>query len=119
MGVGTDWCRDVSLPQLQVCGTSVIEFDYLPYNNGQSCVREIHINGDVVLFASQFLAMTDDREWLKTFFPFADAVASFWISRSACNSDGSFSIRDVVPPDVSSRGCIADSFEDRRDAFDD
>ncbi len=63
------------------------------------CEREIHINGDVALFASQYFALTGNMTFLNRSFDFFDRMSQFWVSRSSPNSDGSWSILDVLPPD--------------------
>jgi trehalose/maltose hydrolase-like predicted phosphorylase len=61
--------------------------------------HEIHINGDIALAAWQYWLATGDRVWLDHAFPLLTGIADFWVSRSTPNSDGSRSIREVVPPD--------------------
>lgn len=64
------------------------------------CQRELHINGDVALFASQYFAMTGNEiSFANRSFEFFDQMSQFWLSRAVANSSGGWSILDVLPPD--------------------
>src|SRR3954453_8347120 len=48
----------------------------------------------------QYWLATGDRSWLaNSAWPVVSGIADFWVSRSVSNGDGSWSIRDVIPPD--------------------
>src|SRR3954471_19469405 len=61
---------------------------------------EVHVNSDIALGMWQYWLATGDRDWLaNSAWPVVSGIADFWVSRSVHNSDGSWSIRDVIPPD--------------------
>jgi trehalose/maltose hydrolase-like predicted phosphorylase len=61
---------------------------------------EVHVNSDIALGMWQYWLATGDRSWLAdSAWPVVSGIADFWVSRSAQNADGSWSIRDVIPPD--------------------
>src|SRR3954451_3362209 len=60
---------------------------------------EVHVNSDIALGMWQYWLTTGDRNWLATAWPSLSGIADFWVSRSTDNGDGSWSIRDVIPPD--------------------
>src|SRR4051794_40904969 len=61
---------------------------------------EVHVNSDIALGMWQYWLATGDRTWLAdSAWPVVSGIADFWVSRSVQNSDGSWSIRDVIPPD--------------------
>jgi trehalose/maltose hydrolase-like predicted phosphorylase len=43
--------------------------------------------------------MTKNATWLQSVWPFFDEMSQYWVSRATANTDGSFSINDVLPPD--------------------
>jgi protein-glucosylgalactosylhydroxylysine glucosidase len=58
---------------------------------------EQHITADVGIAFYNYYKVTQDKNWLrKTGYPMLKAVADFWVSRSTQNTDGSFSINNVV-----------------------
>jgi trehalose/maltose hydrolase-like predicted phosphorylase len=61
---------------------------------------EIHVNADIALAMHQFWLATGDRRWLATKgWPVLAGIADFYVSRASRNTDGSYSIRGVIPPD--------------------
>ena len=72
-----------------------------PHNCCASCTREIHNNGDVALFMRQYFSLQSGipQNFTMEVFSFMSQSATFWLSRVEENSDGSFSIHDIVPPD--------------------
>src|SRR3954471_12038114 len=61
---------------------------------------EVHVNSDIALGMWQYWLATGDRSWLaNSAWPVLSGIADFWVSRSESNGDGSWSIRDVIPPD--------------------
>ena len=65
-------------------------------------LREIHISGDVSVFAWWLFRMQQQNNltWLGSFYPLFAGVANFWVSRaSGGGSGGALSIDDVIPPD--------------------
>lgn len=61
---------------------------------------EIHVSADVSLAMWQYWLATGDRTWLATKgWPVLKGIADFWVSRASRNSDGSYSINTVIPPD--------------------
>ncbi len=58
---------------------------------------EQHITADVGIAFYNYYKVTQDRNWLKnTGYPMLKEVADFWVSRSVQNTDGTFSINNVV-----------------------
>jgi trehalose/maltose hydrolase-like predicted phosphorylase len=61
---------------------------------------EVHVNSDIALGMWQYWLTTGDKTWLaNSAWPVLSGIADFWVSRSERNADGSWSIRDVIPPD--------------------
>jgi trehalose/maltose hydrolase-like predicted phosphorylase len=61
---------------------------------------EIHVSADISLAMWQYWLATGDRTWLATEgWPVLRGIADFWVSRATRNSDGSYSINTVIPPD--------------------
>jgi trehalose/maltose hydrolase-like predicted phosphorylase len=61
---------------------------------------EIHVNADIALAVHQFWLATGDRRWLAAKgWPLLKGIADYYVSRSARNADGTYSIREVIPPD--------------------
>ena len=61
---------------------------------------EHHITADVGIAMWQYYCVTQDKEWLEqTAWPVLRSVAEFWVSRVQGNSDGSYSIINVVGAD--------------------
>ena len=61
---------------------------------------EHHITADVGIAIWQYYCVTQDKEWLEqTAWPVLRSVAEFWVSRVQGNSDGSYSIINVVGAD--------------------
>jgi trehalose/maltose hydrolase-like predicted phosphorylase len=58
---------------------------------------EQHITADVGIAFYNYYKVTQDKNWLKnTGYPMLKEVADFWVSRSTQNTDGTFSINNVV-----------------------
>lgn len=58
---------------------------------------EQHITADIGIAFYNYYKVTQDRNWLKnTGYPMLKEVADFWVSRSVQNTDGTFSINNVV-----------------------
>ena len=61
---------------------------------------EVHISADIALAAWQYWLATGDRAWLESRgWPLLSGIATYWARRAVPNGDGSYSIRDVIPPD--------------------
>src|SRR3954453_21630576 len=61
---------------------------------------EVHVNSDIALGMWQYWLATGDKAWLaNSAWPVLSGIADFWVSRSVRNADGSWSIRDIIPPD--------------------
>ena len=61
---------------------------------------EVHISADIALAAWQYWLATGDRAWLESRgWQLLSGIATYWASRAVPNGDGSYSIRDVIPPD--------------------
>ena len=66
---------------------------------------EIHVNADISLAVHQFWLATGDRHWLATRgWPMLRGIADYYADRATRNADGSYSIRDVIPPDEYAEG---------------
>ncbi|WP_378178860.1 glycoside hydrolase family 65 protein [Aquimarina sp. SS2-1] len=58
---------------------------------------EHHITADVGIAFWNYYRVTKDKKWLQERgYPLLKEVADFWVSRSTKNSDGSYSIKNVV-----------------------
>jgi trehalose/maltose hydrolase-like predicted phosphorylase len=58
---------------------------------------EHHITADVGIAFWNYYRVTGDKQWLKeTGYPVLKEVADFWVSRAEKNTDGSWSINNVV-----------------------
>jgi len=58
---------------------------------------EHHITADVAIAFWNYYRVTKDRQWLiERGYPMLREVADYWVSRSAKNADGSYSIKNVV-----------------------
>jgi len=72
---------------------------------------EHHITADVAIAAWQYYCVTRDREWLcRTGYPMMRECARFWCDRVTRNSDGSYSIRNVVGADEYAIGVTDNAF---------
>ena len=66
---------------------------------------EIHVNADISLAVHQFWLATGDRHWLATRgWPMLKGIANYYADRATRNADGSYSIRDIIPPDEYAEG---------------
>ena len=66
---------------------------------------EIHVNADISLAVHQFWLATGDRHWLATRgWPMLKGIADYYADRATRNADGSYSIRNVIPPDEYAEG---------------
>jgi len=58
---------------------------------------EHHITADVAIAFWNYYRVTKDKQWLlEKGYPLLKEVADYWVSRSAKNLDGSYSIKNVV-----------------------
>ncbi|WP_166962815.1 glycoside hydrolase family 65 protein [Yeosuana marina] len=58
---------------------------------------EHHITADIAIAFWNYYRVTKDEKWLKERgYPMIKEVADYWVSRSAKNTDGSYSIKNVV-----------------------
>ena len=66
---------------------------------------EIHVNADISLAVHQYWLATGDRHWLATRgWPLLRGIARYYVSRTTHRADGSYSIRNVIPPDEYAEG---------------
>ncbi len=66
---------------------------------------EIHVNADISLAVHQYWLATGDRRWLATRgWPLLRGIAQYYASRVTRHADGSYSIRDITPPDEYAEG---------------
>jgi trehalose/maltose hydrolase-like predicted phosphorylase len=66
---------------------------------------EIHVNADIALAVHQYWLATGDRRWLATRgWPILRGIAEYYTSRVTKRSDGTYSIRNVIPPDEYAEG---------------
>ncbi|HKK42005.1 MAG TPA: hypothetical protein VJ963_06325 [Bacteroidales bacterium] len=72
---------------------------------------EHHITADVAIAAWNYYRITKDKQWLKEKgFPMIRKIADFWVSRSSRNSDGSWSVKNVVGADEFAHNIDDDAF---------
>ncbi len=58
---------------------------------------EHHITADIGIATWNFYRVTRDKKWLtERGYPMLKEIADFWITRAAQNSDGSYSVKNVV-----------------------
>lgn len=58
---------------------------------------EHHITSDIAIAAWNYYRVSGDRQWLESRgYELLKQIAEFWISRVSQNSDGSYSVRNVV-----------------------
>jgi len=58
---------------------------------------EHHITADVAIAFWNYYRVTQNKEWLITRgYPMLKEIADYWVSRSVLNTDGSYSIKNVV-----------------------
>ena len=58
---------------------------------------EHHITADVAIAFWNYYRVTKNKEWLmERGYPMMEAIADYWVSRSTKNTDGSYSIKNVV-----------------------
>lgn len=62
-------------------------------------IFEQHITSDVAIAFWNYYAMTQDKSWLKNEYKVLKETAEFWVSRVHKNTDGSYSILNVVGAD--------------------
>lgn len=72
---------------------------------------EHHITADVGIACWNYYCVTRDSVWLKREgFPLLKEIAEFWVSRSVCNADGSYSIVGVTGADEYANGVTDNAF---------
>jgi trehalose/maltose hydrolase-like predicted phosphorylase len=72
---------------------------------------EHHITADVGIAFWNYFRVTGDKEWLREEgFPVLREIADFWVSRATCNSDGTYSIKNVVGADEYAQNVNDDAF---------
>lgn len=72
---------------------------------------EHHITADVAIACRNYYCVTRDTVWLKREgFPLLKEIAEFWVSRSVCNADGSYSIAGVTGADEYANGVTDNAF---------
>ncbi|WP_304200442.1 glycoside hydrolase family 65 protein [Flavobacterium alvei] len=62
-------------------------------------IFEQHITADVAIAFWNYYALTQDKSWLRSEFKVLKETADFWVSRVVKNTDGSYSILNVVGAD--------------------
>lgn len=62
-------------------------------------IFEQHITSDVAIAFWNYYSLTQDKVWLKNEYKVLKETADFWVSRVTKNSDGSYSILNVVGAD--------------------
>jgi trehalose/maltose hydrolase-like predicted phosphorylase len=62
-------------------------------------IFEQHITADVAIAFWNYYALTQDKSWLSSEFKVLKETADFWVSRVVKNTDGSYSILNVVGAD--------------------
>ncbi len=66
---------------------------------------EIHVNADISLAVHQYWLATGNRHWLAMRgWPILQVIARYYVSRATKRADGSYSIRNVIPPDEYAEG---------------
>lgn len=72
---------------------------------------EHHITADIAIACWQYYCITHDLHWLQSHgYPLMKAAAEFWVSRAERNTDGSYSIRNVVGADEYASGADDNAF---------
>ncbi|TAJ09772.1 glycoside hydrolase family 65 protein [Marinilabiliaceae bacterium JC017] len=72
---------------------------------------EHHITADVAIAFWNYYRVTKDKAWLATKgYPVLKAVADFWTSRATINTDGSYSIVNVVGANEYAHGVTDNAF---------
>ena len=72
---------------------------------------EQHITADIGIAFWNYYRVTKDKVWLKEKgYPMLKEVADFWVSRVTKNSDGSYSIKNVVGSDEYAQNIDDDAF---------
>ena len=62
-------------------------------------IFEQHITADVAIAFWNYYALTQDKSWLRSEYKVLKETADFWVSRVVKNSDGTYSILNVVGAD--------------------
>eukprot|EP01126_Amoeba_proteus_P038187 TRINITY_DN3972_c0_g1_i6.p1 TRINITY_DN3972_c0_g1~~TRINITY_DN3972_c0_g1_i6.p1 ORF type:complete len:488 (+),score=70.62 TRINITY_DN3972_c0_g1_i6:811-2274(+) len=66
-------------------------------SGGGTCLREIHIGGDIAFAFAQYATLTQQLDWIsEKGFPVVSEIANFWLSRASTDLK---SINNVIPPD--------------------
>ena len=65
----------------------------------QGATSELHITADIVGGWRMHYYLSGDVQFLSSAFPAINGTAAFWLSRATKNTDGSWSINGVTPPD--------------------
>lgn len=72
---------------------------------------EHHITADIAIACWEYYCITQDLHWLQSHgYPLMKAAADFWVSRAERNTDGSYSIRNVVGADEYASGADDNAF---------
>jgi trehalose/maltose hydrolase-like predicted phosphorylase len=72
---------------------------------------EHHITADIAIACWNYYCMNKDLKWLKEQgYPLMKKVAEFWVSRVEKNTDGSYSIKNVVGADEYAEGVTDNAF---------
>lgn len=72
---------------------------------------EHHITADIAIACWNFYCMNKDVKWLKSKgYPLIKEVAEFWVSRVEKNTNGSYSIKNVVGADEYAEGVTDNAF---------
>lgn len=74
-------------------------------------VFELHISADVAIAAYNYYLMTHDLHWLQTEgYPLIKETAKFWVSKAVKNSDGTYSINNVIGANEYKHGADDNAF---------
>ena len=101
-------CLPQAMQNAQNHGYKGAQYPWEADTSGEECTPvwaltgtyEHHITADVGIAMWQYFCVTQDKDWLEdTAWPVLKAVADFWLSRVHKNSDGSYSIINVVGAD--------------------
>jgi trehalose/maltose hydrolase-like predicted phosphorylase len=81
-------------------GTTTDANDKITSDPNFSCSQELHLQADIAIAQWEYYEATGDTNWLRQHgWPVLQALAEFWVSKAAPDSNGGYDIDTVQPPD--------------------